>query len=250
MTQTTVVSLGGWCRPAWHIRRATPQTRGYPFDWHITSYRALIAVLDPSFDPMAALKPEDCFINQFGSITDGASGWIDQHNLSADKFDRDGDGIAWTDRTAAALDHARERSAFLIERFRSDCQTMPMTFVRWIRHGLVDGEWNEAFEGEDAWAVKAALERLCAHPPRLLYVMSEHLDGPDVREYIKVTQAPWGDALTIGEPTRRFFPEDLWTGDNEAWDQVFEHIAGHPEVGSNPAEKLDVAPERELVAVV
>lgn len=237
MTQT-IISLGGWCRPAWQIRRATAQTQGYPFDWHITSYRALMAVLDPDFDPATALKPADCYINQFGSLTDGANGWIDQHYLAADKFDQDDGQVVMSKRTLAAIDKARERSAYLVGKLRADCQDRPVTFIRWIRQGLVDGEWHDAFKGEDAWAVKAALDKICAYTPTLIYVRSAHLEGPTADEFIEVEKSPWGDALTIGEPTRRFFADDVWTGDNQAWDQVFAHIAK-----LNPAQEIDDPPE-------
>ncbi|CAN5376249.1 hypothetical protein BH10PSE1_BH10PSE1_11190 [soil metagenome] len=221
-----VVSLGGWCRPAWQARRVLGGEAAFPFDWQITSFAALLHILSPDYRPENALVPENCGPNRFGSVTDAASGWIFQHDLEHSLLDLtpDGQGIDWTERSLATLAQTREKFAFLDRRFRETCRDNPLTFIRWLRTHP-DREWPGAFEGEDPEKLLSSLRSLAGHDDvRIVYVTTVEVEGPNAESGFEVEPASYGFSVVLHEALKNFFAPNHWTGDSEAWDLLIPAI--------------------------
>ena len=181
-------------------------------------------VLDPDFDPNDQLDLDDLAINAFGSVTDCRTGWIHHHELSAHTLGGVPSGVAMRDvpEIAEKVDGVRERTAFLFRRMREHCQQSRVIFVRWLRHGHPDGEWNEAFDGETPEQLHKRLEAFCGHDNlRVIYVISEETEQQGQSCDFQTT--PYGAFVKIFECVHNYRDES-WTGDDLAWTDLFERL--------------------------
>lgn len=213
-----VISLGAWCRPAYHIRNYFGYDRAFPHDWNITSYNALIHTLADGYDPGAEVMLPNSVMNQFESATDLASGVIYQHDLHRDQIEVEGVRLADTASNRAILKQVRSKAQALHRRLKETATTNPVIFVRWIRYGHPDGEWNEAFDGEIAEELYATLLHYCGHDRvKLLHVVSGQR-GEETPLCV-FTSTNFGATAVLYER-----PETDWTGDPEPWNAMFERV--------------------------
>lgn len=217
-----IISLGSWCRPAWQIRRITGGETAMPYDWQITSFRALLSTLDPGYNAQTALDIDNIVVNQFSSVTDLSSGWVYQHDLHVSNFNLENGAIIHDDRAQSVITASRNKYAFLIDRFREVCGIGGITFIRWIRSGHPDGEWPEAFEGEDPEQLHEALLRISPNPT-LVYVRSiEDYSGTGDSSF-ETRSLEWGNSVVLTEDARKFNAEN-WTGDSDAWSRFIQSL--------------------------
>ena len=220
-----IISLGGWCRPAWQIRRFFRSERAYPYDWHITSFSALAFTLSPLYNHDSELRAENCLINQFGSITDNYSGLVFQHDLPAEIVGEWCHGVFLrNDGTVGSLlSNVREKQKHIFSRFREVATSgSPIIFVRWLRGGHPDTEWPEAFNGENPFKTYKLVKEFCGHENfKLLYVATETCSEDRSDNPASITPTSYGGFVQLNELDSNFVAGNEWTGDSAAWDKLF-----------------------------
>ena len=219
----TIISLGSWCRPAWQIRRVTGDEAAMPYDWQITSFKALLSTLDPQHDATTALAPKDIVLNGFSSLTDVSSGWVYQHDLQLSRFCPENGGMVNHDQVHEIIETTKRKYSFLFDRFRDVCSRGDVTFLRWTRYGHPDPEWPEVFDGEDPKALYEALSRLSKNF-RLVYVQSVDNHNGSFETNFVATPTEWGSSVVLAEDPRKFHPTEAWTGDNGAWSALVQSL--------------------------
>ena len=193
-----IISLGGLCEVAYHVRRKSRSGRAYPFDWWDTPFAGLLVALDanPSeiFSPANIAKMPDArgCSNIFHSRLTHT---IHQHEFARSSISSELDEAEISRRLVPKYEALRAR-------LWSDCATGPTLFVRQRRA-------NFDFEGE---ALEAALDRLhtllsgFAADPRLLLL-----------DYAPVAPRPW---LIEAQVPRYRDCNDL--GSRRGWNEVFQ----------------------------
>lgn len=221
-----VISLGSWCRPAWQIRRYYGTEMAYPFDWNITSFDALMHVLDPQFDPQMQLQIEDCVVNPLSSVTDMRTGWIHHHDLPAEAVGGATGSIAMDDspEVLRLLRDTASKSTHLFRRMREHCQANPVVFVRWLRGGHPDPEFAGAFKDENPYRLHARLKEFCGHENvRIVYLISKVVNDEETQSACTLSRTAYGAHGQLVEAIRNFRSES-WTGDDQSWTALFDAI--------------------------
>ena len=118
-----VVSLGANCEAVCNIRSYYRSERAFPFDWWITPYNALIALLKSRFEGL--LDPHNLVVtDDMRSVRCNRFNILHHHD-----FLRDKDGKIVID-IEPQIQSLREKYKFLIDRFYQECQTGRTLFVR------------------------------------------------------------------------------------------------------------------------
>ncbi|MEA5400731.1 hypothetical protein VB734_11850 [Synechococcus sp. BA-124 BA4] len=132
----------------------TPST---PFDWTITSFRALSKVLTGDLIPEKVLNPIDSYINRVGSISCGYSGIAFHHDLPPDLVSSYQLGENERSTVPHSLLHCKEFSSAR-SRFFHTCTSLHERmknpgniYVRWMNFGKsreVTWAFPEVLDGE------------------------------------------------------------------------------------------------------
>ena len=230
---TRLISLGAWCRPAYQLSAYADSRTGfeasaYPFDWTITSFRALSHCLDPGFSPESMLQPGNTRVSFAGSGMCDTSGLIFHHAISPEALSTLG-AYAPGDRLPEIEGIRQVREASLsrfLHTFRR-LQTLQqdsarLVFVRWQRAGHPDRRFATAFEGETEEALLSVIERFLGHDRfRLLIVRSQIKNGHvnEISEPVRDFRTN-GAAISCNILERRGWNGDLtnsFKGDEHSW---------------------------------
>ena len=171
-----LVPIGERCRTAFQVKRFLEdhkvEGQSFPFDWTITSFGSLSAVLSPSFESSSVLEPQHIFVNHLGSITDRYSGLVFQHRLSrkvVSTFQPEGleklIDISPKLLKSAVFDKAKGRFNHTYEKLHRHCRNPKekIGFVRWCRYGHPDTQFPGAFLGENIFSLHQVLSSFCGH---------------------------------------------------------------------------------------
>ena len=169
-----LVSLGAWCRPTHQIAvcaRARPDVQAVkgPFDWTVTSFRALQTCLDAGFDPGQVLGDDGIICSHSRSARCTCSGLVFQHAIPPDALAgvgqfAAGDRIPLAEGLRPVVEAARGRFRHTFGAFGAlRSGGAPILFVRWQRQGHPDVAFPEAFAGETPDSMRTALTGFLGH---------------------------------------------------------------------------------------
>lgn len=189
-----MVSLGRGCQPAHQIRRLDPNAQAHVFDWVITPDAGLVTLIETGLDGFFSrdrleMGPENCIIDR---VTDARF----PHEFP-EGFD-----------FAPQYEKHAGRFAMLIERWRNLlASNQRVLFVR--QHAWSPDARATALRLRDAIAAKA---------PHLHFSLL----------YLTATEAAdWGEDGIVNVFLRQPEPY-VWTGDDAAWEQVFQKVSKQP----------------------
>lgn len=192
--KTNIVSLGSWCRPAHNIRLYAQQSERFesisgPFDWTITSFRALRECVTEGFDPSDVLPVENILFSFARSGMCGRTGLIFHHALGPVSLGNIGSFTAGQkmpvgDVALRLIDEARGRFIHTFGKFKSlGTNGNGLVFVRWRKFGHPDKSFPEVFLEESNEALIACLRGFLGHDKFHLLVLTSEII-PDQREML------------------------------------------------------------------
>jgi hypothetical protein len=119
-----IVSIGSNCEVTWNLRNHFEISEAYPFDWWVTPYHALLALLDANFGGLFEL--ENLVVTpDRRTVVDKRLNILHQHD-----FPRDEQGFVDVDGFAGQIPALREKFAYLAARFVNDLSGKEVLFIR------------------------------------------------------------------------------------------------------------------------
>jgi hypothetical protein len=225
-----LVPIGAWCRTAFQVREFLKSKglplQAYPFDWTITPFAALNAILAPEYDPLSALRPDAIVTSQFGSAKDRATGLIYHHDLEH-----------WTPPIgdlgyrADDLDKARSRYIHVFANL-SALRRSPgrLGFVRWQRGGHPDARFPSAFEGESPGSLRSLIHSFLARDDFSVLIVRTQTLAPGIPApadpIVKFETHDADCEVTVAERSGYDGEGDRadFRGDRPAWAAVLERF--------------------------
>jgi hypothetical protein len=192
--KTIFVSLGAWCRPAHNLRLYARQSERFefisgPFDWTITSFRALRICFSEGFEPGDVLPEENILVSFAHSGMCGRTGLVFHHALDPVSLGKTGSfspgqKLPVGGAAHGLIDEARSRFIHTFGKLKSLRESGSRTvFVRWKRFGHPDESFAEVFEEETNEDLMACLRCFLGHDEFYLLTLTSEII-PDRREMI------------------------------------------------------------------
>ncbi|MCO4848613.1 MAG: hypothetical protein KC448_11660 [Yoonia sp.] len=242
MTNTKIISIGGWCRPAFQIKRHFLSRDGFqamngPFDWTVTSFAALQNCLSANFAPETMLDNDRLRISFAGSGMCATTGLIFHHAIGRKQLNdigqfSVGQQLKVNAETVDLISVARERfiHTYLTLKSLRDHDGQ-IVFVRWQRQGHPDRRFAEAFEGENLATMTATLSEFLGHSGfRFLTVTSDitrGVTGPFADPVLEFETNGAGFNCRLqermgwnGDQTSNF------KGDDHSWSMALDRMVG------------------------
>ena len=108
-----VVSLGGWCEPAWQIRKYTGEETAYFFDWLVSSAEAVVSLIENDFQHV--FERHDLKLWKNGeSVVDTSNGILFHHS-----FSRTDSGLVDEKTIDEEYMAQKEKVSFLVGRWKN-----------------------------------------------------------------------------------------------------------------------------------
>jgi hypothetical protein len=218
-----MISIGATCEPAWHFRRTGRYDAKAPFDWLVTPWDSLNAVLD---DDGARLGTEMVAAKDGTSVRCSAYDVLYHH-----EFPRDPGGAVRF--SAGLVASCRAKLLHKMQRLRDVCE-MPGP-VLFVRAGLAtDLAWDRLLrESLTATEVNRLVARLRTRFPTLDFRILLIEIAPERPLQIDETLSPLVGMVSLARQT-----EAGWWLSDQTWDELLRHIDYRPAATPGEPERL------------
>lgn len=241
--KTRILSLGGWCRPAYQIARYTQKNGNTaflkgPFDWAITSFDALKFCMQPDLKREQILESGKIISSSAGSGMCGNSGLIFHHSINRGTLAKfgsfaKGDPIPETDDLRDIIEDAKGRFLYTYGLMRSlRSFDGPILFVRWNHSEEPDPLFPDMSKGETDTSLVAMLTSFLGHDKfHVLSLKSDIISG---------VATPFSEPITAFRASKNHIEclvnerkgwngdqTNSFKGDENSWEVAFDHVLSY-----------------------